>query len=200
MYEKFYRTGQKLIGSILYTNKNFKINLATLIEKSKFSAIHDIGGSDGDLLNYINLGKKKYFCYDIDKHNILKGKKKFKNKDNIKFLNKSINSIKIKNNKKNLILLLGVIHHLDDDSVKEFISKLSKNVSIIAIDGFYHEDQNFFSKILLKLDKGNYVRNFLDYKTILKNFRFKKRVNYYLKYYSHLISYKNVNKKLIKIL
>jgi hypothetical protein len=56
------------------------------------------------------------------------------------------------------------------------------------------------SKILLNLDKGKYVRNFLEYKKILKDFRFKKRLNYYLRFHSYLISYKNISKELIKIL
>ena len=200
MYEKFYRSGQNLIRSIFYTNKNFKKNIATLIQKGNFTHIYDIGGSDGVLLNYLNLNNKKYFCYDIDKYNLLKSKKKFNDKKNIKFLNKSLEKVKIKNNSKSLILLIGVLHHVDDNLIKKFLAQNSTKLNIIALDGFYHKKQNLISKLLLKLDKGNYVRDFKHYKKILNGFRFKKRINYYLRFYSHLISYKNIDKELIKIL
>lgn len=200
MYEKFYRSGQNLIRLIFYTNKNFKKNIATLIQKGNFTHIYDIGGSDGDLLNYLNLNNKKYFCYDIDKYNLLKSKKKFNDKKNIKFLNKSLEKVKIKNNSKSLILLIVVLHHVDDNLIKQFLARNSTKLNIIALDGFYHKKQNLISKLLLKLDKGNYVRDFKHYKKILNGFRFKKRINYYLRFYSHLISYKNIDKELIKIL
>ena len=200
MYEKFYRSGQNLIRSIFYTNKDFKKNIATLIQKGNFTNIYDIGGSDGVLLNYLNLKNKKYFCYDIDKYNLLKSKRKFNNIKNIKFINKSLEKVKIKNNCKSLILLIGVLHHVDDNLIKKFLAQNSTKLNIIALDGFYHKKQNLISKLLLKLDKGNYVRDFKHYKKILNGFRFKKRINYYLRFYSHLISYKNIDKELIKIL
>ena len=200
MYKKFYRLGQILINLLLYTNKDFKKNLAIIIEKGNFTHIHDIGGSDGILLEYVNLNKKKYFCYDIDRHNLSKARKKYKKKKNIKFIYKSIDKIRIKNNKKCLVVLDGVIHHVNDKLIQKFLEINSTQLRIIARDGFYYNEQNLFSKMLLNLDKGKYVRDFLHYKKILKDFRFKKRLNYYLRFHSYLISYKNINKELIKIL
>ena len=97
-------------------------------------------------------------------------------------------------------MLIGFLHHVDDNLIKKFLAQNSTKLNIIALDGFYHKKQNLISKLLLKLDKGNYVRDFKHYKKILNGFRFKKRINYYLRFYSHLISYKNIDKELIKIL
>jgi hypothetical protein len=45
-----------------------------------------------------------------------------------------------------------------------------------------------------KLDKGKFIRNEKNYKKILKNFLFLKKVSYYLRFYSHLLSFKNIDK------
>lgn len=151
MYNRIFRIGQTFIETIFYTKNDFKKNIGTLIEKSNFTHIHDIGGSDGILVEFLNLEKKKYYCYDIDKYNITKSRKKYKNKKNITFINKSIENIKIKNNKKSLVLLIGVIHHIDNDLVKKFLKRNSNKLSIIAIDPFYHKNQNLITQLLLYL-------------------------------------------------
>ena len=75
-----------------------------------------------------------------------------------------------------------------------FTKKLSKNDHVIAIDGFYHQNQNIISIILKRLDQGNFIRSYNGYKKLLKNFTFSKKINYYLRFYSHLLSFKNIDK------
>jgi uncharacterized iron-regulated protein len=200
MYNYIYRFIQNLIGFFLNTHNNFYKDIANLLSKSDFEEIHDVGGSDGILLNYINHREYKYFCYDINRANILRNKTKYKKYKNITFYFKSIDDINIRNNKKKIFLFIGVFHHLKDDQIISFLKKTSSNDSIIALDPFFHQNQNFLSIFLKKLDDGKYIRDYIGYKKILIKFQFKKRINYYLKFYSHLISYKNINKKLIKIL
>ena len=93
---------------------------------------------------------------------------------------------------------MGVFHHLNDQQIVNFIKKLSKNDHVIALDGFYHPNQNIISIILKRLDQGNFIRNYNGYKKLLKNFTFSKKINYYLRFYSHLISFKNINKLKVK--
>ena len=200
MYNYIYRLGQNLISKLLYTKEDFKMDIAKLLSKSDFNEIHDIGGSDGVLLNYIDFKKYKYFCYDIDSHNIKKSSKKYKKYKNLNFFNQSIDEIEVKGKKKKLFIFVGVFHHLRDSQIKNFLSKLSSKDSVIALDPFYHKNQNFFSFLLKRLDRGKYIRNYKGYKKILIKFKFKKRINYYLKFYSHLVSYKNINLDLIKII
>ena len=94
MYSHFYRLIQEFIIFILGTNKNFKKELGRFISFSKIKEIHDIGGSDGELLEYLSLKNKKYFCYDIDLVNINKAKQKYKSKKNIKFFNNQLIKLK----------------------------------------------------------------------------------------------------------
>ena len=198
MYSHFYRLIQELIIFTLGTNKNFKKELGQFISYSKIEEIHDIGGSDGELLNYLNLKNKKYFCYDIDLININKAKQKYQSNKNINFLNQSIDKIKINKHKRKLFVLSGVFHHLNDLQIQNFLSRLSNKHSVIAIDPFFHKNQNIFGYIIKRLDKGKYIRNLETYKSVLKKFKFKKKIKKYLKFYSHLISYRNIEHRLIE--
>tara|TARA_B100000941_G_scaffold235521_1_gene178385 strand:+ start:187 stop:798 length:612 start_codon:yes stop_codon:yes gene_type:complete len=198
MYSHFYRLIQEFIILILGTNKNFKKELGQFISYSKIKEIHDIGGSDGELLNYLNLKNKKYYCYDIDLININKAKQKYQSDKNIKFLNQSIDKIKINKYKRKLFVLSGVFHHLNDLQIQNFLSRLSNKHSVIAIDPFFHKNQNIFGYILKRLDRGKYIRNLEAYKSVLKKFKFKKKIKKYLKFYSHLISYRNIEPRLIE--
>lgn len=198
MYSHFYRLIQEFIIFTLGTNKNFKKELGQFISYSKIEEIHDIGGSDGELLNYLNLKNKKYFCYDIDLININKAKQKYQSNKNINFLNQSIDKIKINKHKRKLFVLSGVFHHLNDLQIQNFLSRLSNKHSVIAIDPFFHKNQNIFGYIIKRLDKGKYIRNLETYKSVLKKFKFKKKIKKYLKFYSHLISYRNIEHRLIE--
>ena len=198
MYSHFYRLIQNFIIFTLGTNKNFKKELGQFISYSKIEEIHDIGGSDGEVLNYLNLKNKKYYCYDIDYINIKKAQQKYKLSKNIKFLKRSIDKIKVKKNKRKLFILSGVFHHLNDLQIQNFVSKLSNKHSVIAIDPFFHKNQNIIGYIIKRFDRGKYIRNFETYKSLLKNFKFEKKIKQYLKFYSHLISYKNIEPKKIR--
>ena len=198
MYSHFYRLIQEFIIFTLGTNKNFKKELGQFISYSKIEEIHDIGGSDGELLNYLNLKNKKYFCYDIDLININKAKQKYQSNKNINFLNQSIDKIKINKHKRKLFVLSGVFHHLNDLQIQNFLSRLSNKHSVIAIDPFFHKNQNIFGYIIKRLDRGKYIRNFEAYKSVLKKFKFKKKIKKYLKFYSHLISYRNIEPRIIE--
>ena len=193
IYNFFYRTIQNLI-SLIIGKKSFVEQLSNYLNNNTYAEIHDIGCSDGFLAQSINLDNTKYFGYDIDAININSAKKKFKSIKNITFYCKSIDNIKVTNKKKKLFILKGVFHHLNDQQIINFTKKLSKNDHVIAFDGFYHQNQNIISIILKRLDQGNFIRDYNGYKKLLKNFTFSKKINYYLRFYSHLLSFKNIDK------
>jgi 2-polyprenyl-3-methyl-5-hydroxy-6-metoxy-1,4-benzoquinol methylase len=177
--------------------KSFTEQLNNYLDNNRYAEIHDIGCSDGLLARSINLDNTKYFGYDIDAINInsaKKNSKNSKNSKNITFYCKSIDNIKVSKKKKKLFILIGVFHHLNDQSIINFTKKLSKNDQVIALDGFYHQNQNIISIILKRLDQGNFIRDYNGYKKLLKNFTFSKKINYYLRFYSHLLFFKNIDK------
>jgi 2-polyprenyl-3-methyl-5-hydroxy-6-metoxy-1,4-benzoquinol methylase len=182
-----------IIGKI-----SFAEQLSNYLDNNRYAEIHDIGCSDGSLVQNININNIKYFGYDIDAININLAKKKFRDHKNTSFYCKSIDNIKIINKKKKIFILKGVFHHLNDQQIINFTKKLSKNDHVIALDGFYHQNQNIISIILKRLDQGNFIRDYNSYKKLLKNFTFSKKINYYLRFYSHLISTKNIDKLQLK--
>ena len=190
IYSFFYRTIQNLIRLML-GKKNFFEQLSNFLNNNTYAEIHDIGCSDGKLAQSINLDNTKYFGYDIDAININSAAKKSKN---ITFYCKSIDNIKVTNKRNKIIILKGIFHHLHDQQIINFNKKLSKNDHVIAYDGFYHQNQNIISIILKRPDQGNFIRDYNGYKRLLKNFTFSKKINYYLRFYSHLLSFKNIDK------
>lgn len=198
-YNYIYRPIQNFI-SILLKKKNFIIQISNFLNKKKYKEIHEIGCSEGILVPFLNLKETNYFGYDIDQVNINRAKKKFKNYKNIKFYKQSIDNILIKNkNKKKIFLLIGVFHHLSDYQILRFLKKLSLKDHVIAIDPFFHKKQNIVGYLMKKMDRGQYIRTYNGYKKILSQFIFKKKISYYLRFYSHLLSIKNINKQYIKI-
>lgn len=196
-YSYLYRPIQNLIIFFL-SKKNFNDQLIHYLEKNHYDEIHEIGCSDGSLLEYIDLKNINYYGYDIDLTNINKAKRKYVNK-NIKFYCKSIEHISIKNNKKKLFILIGVFHHINDNQILNFVKKLNKNDHVIALDGLYHENQNFFDLMIKKFDKGKYIRTYSGYKKVLLNFKLKKKISVYSRFISHLVSSKNINEKKLDI-
>ena len=198
-YNYLYRPIQNLIN-LLLVKKNFNTQVVNFLEKNnEYDEIHEIGCSDGNLLQHINLKNKKYYGYDIDLININKARSRYKKKKNINFYYKSIDDISIKNQKKKLFILIGVFHHINDNQILNFVKKLSKREHVIALDGFYHKNQNLFDILIKKFDKGNYIRTYSEYKKVLPNFILRKKISVYARCISHLVSLKNIDPKIINI-
>jgi hypothetical protein len=197
IYSFLYRPAQNLIEFFLKKNSFIK-DLTFYINNSYYDEIYDIGCCDGIIADYLNLRQTKYFGYDIDFVNIKKAKIKFKNNKNVKFYHQTIDNLKVKKrNCKRCFLFIGVFHHLNDDQIKYFLKKISYKDHVIAIDPFFHVNQSIIGILMKKLDQGKYIRHFNSYQNLLKKFIFKKKIYYYLRFYSHLVSFRNINQFLI---
>ena len=95
--------------------------------------------------------------------------------------------------------MIGVFHHINDNQILNFVKKLSKREHVIALDGFYHKNQNLFDILIKKFDKGNYIRTYSEYKKVLPNFILRKKISVYARCISHLVSLKNIDPKIINI-
>ena len=97
--------------------------------------------------------------------------------------------------KKTIILLIGIFHHLDDRTIKTFLSK-TKNFKIISIDAVVLPSQGLITRLLFFLDKGNFIRKLSEYKKVVKGFEYQILHNRYLRFpYDHLMCFKNIKKK-----
>lgn len=83
--------------------------------------------------------------------------------------------------------------------IKIFLDK-TKFFKVYAIDAVRLDNQNLFTKLLLNLDRGNFIRFENQYKELLIDYDFILARNKYLNFkYDHLISVKNINIKNIEI-
>jgi cyclopropane fatty-acyl-phospholipid synthase-like methyltransferase len=61
-----------------------------------------------------------------------------------------------------LIIAIGVLHHMDDQSVKDFIKHsyriLVKGGRIVTFDPVFHKNQSILSRFVVSQDRGLWVR------------------------------------------
>jgi len=194
MYSLIYRLIQKILVKRLFYDDFLKI-----LNQENINHIVEIGCADSIILQKLDK-KYSYDGYDIDNNFILRSKKKYENYSKYNFLKESIHKINFDkyDNKKTIILLVGIFHHVNDELIKIFLDK-TKFFKVYAIDAVRLDNQNLFTKLLLNLDRGNFIRFENQYKELLIDYDFILARNKYLNFkYDHLISVKNINIKNIE--
>ena len=191
MYAYLYNFIQKLI-----LKKSLNSDAGSLLNFINFENIVDIGCGESEVHKYFKINKnQKYFGYELNDYFVNKLKKKY-NHNNFYFSKKNIDEIDFEkfDPEKTVILLIGIFHHIDDNTIKAFLSK-TKNFKIVSIDAVILPGQNFITKLLFFLDKGNFIRKLSDYKKIINGFDYKVLHNRYLRFpYDHLMCFKNIDK------
>ena len=194
MYSLIYRLIQKIL-----VKRSFYDDFLKILNQENINHIVEIGCADSIILQKLDK-KYSYDGYDIDNNFILRSKKKYENYSKYNFLKESIHKINFDkyDNKKTIILLVGIFHHVNDELIKIFLDK-TKFFKVYAIDAVRLDNQNLFTKLLLNLDRGNFIRFENQYKELLIDYDFILARNKYLNFkYDHLISVKNINIKNIE--
>jgi SAM-dependent methyltransferase len=160
----FYSFSQKLMSAT-----HFRKIIVTDFIKKKPSNILDIGCGPAEILKDIK--NVYYYGFDVNKNYIEHAKKKYKY--NAKFFCKNFSAKSInKKIKFDYVLLLGLLHHLNDKELilllKEIKKVLKKNGSLLTLDNVYVNNQNFIAKKLIDLDRGENVRTKKEYLDLLK--------------------------------
>ena len=191
MYAYLYNFIQKLI-----LKKSLNSDAGNLLNLINFENIIDIGCGESEVHKYFKINKnQKYFGYELNDYFVNKLKKKY-NQSNFYFLKKNIDEIDFEkfDPEKTIILLIGVFHHIDNDTIKLFLSK-TKNFKIVSIDAVILPGQNFITKLLFFFDKGNFIRTLSEYEKIISGFDYKLLHNRYLRFpYDHLMCFKNIDR------
>jgi len=137
------------------------------VKDFKKKNVLDMGCGTG-ALSYL-FSQKKYLGFDIDEESIRVAKKihpgyKFQKGDATKFnLGK----------KYDLVIIIGVIHHLSNaqaakafSNVKKHLKKDGMAVVVEAIPPI--SKMNFLGRFLRFMDRGDYVRDIKDYRRLVK--------------------------------
>lgn len=174
-YPFFYSLWQKIMSGELV-----RANLIKDIV-CKNDKILDIGCGPAKILE--SLPQVKYYGYDINRNHINYAKKKYVSKNVFffckKFTSKEINKLP----KFDLIILFGIMHHLENQEINNifFVLKkvLKKKGKLVTCDPVYIKNQNLIANFLIRNDAGDNVRNKKDYLKLI-NTHFKK-VKYRIK-------------------
>ncbi len=162
----FYSLFQKIMSGTSFRNKIVK----KFITKNNVNVL-DIGCGPAEILD--SLTKVNYFGYDINSNYINYAKKKYKEKG--KFFCKKFTSKDIKNLPKfDNILLLGILHHLNDQEINKLMKLikkvLKKEGNIITEDPIFVENQNRIAKFIIRMDRGNNVRDKKGYINVMEKY------------------------------
>jgi trans-aconitate methyltransferase len=184
-----YRSFQNWISS---GRVSFHQLLANYIKENFHNyRIVDIGCADAVLAQYLDQSID-YTGIDYNPKYIEKAKKQF---PHFNFLVTDVEDLEI-NTDKIVYLLIGVVHHLNDEQVINLMNSIkqkSPHSIIICLDGVRVPNQNFIAKILKDLDRGNFVRTAEAYNKILEGFDFAFRSDMLSLPYNHIISTYNLD-------
>jgi SAM-dependent methyltransferase len=159
-----------LIQKIMSATKVREEFICKFVKNKKNLSVLDIGCGPANILK--KFSSINYYGYDIDINHINFAKKKFSSK-NFHFFNRMFGEKEVFNLPKfDFVLLLGVIHHLDNNKVKKNLitikKVLKKNGKLLILDNVLTQNQNSIAKYLIKKDKGKNIRNLDKYKLFLQ--------------------------------
>lgn len=173
-------TGIRAILSLPFVYKFFQALMGKKDSRKMITDDH-IKPQDGDVVLDVGCGAADYFPYmptgssyigvDLSAQYIDDAIKKYS--DSGKFINKDVNDVDFSElGTPDVILLMGVMHHLDDDELESLFESLKKishsKTRLVTLDGCFRKGQNIIAKMLISMDRGQNVRDANGYSTILK--------------------------------
>ena len=138
------------------------------IKPKKGMKILDIGCGPAEILAY--LPPVDYWGFDISGPYIDQATKRFG--EHGRFVCKHLSFSDLQNLPKfDVVLGLGVLHHLDDSTANNILTLASAALKpdgrLITIDGCLDPSQNFISRLLVSRDRGQHVRTVQGYSTLV---------------------------------
>jgi SAM-dependent methyltransferase len=87
---------------------------------------------------------------------------------NAQFVCQSVTEYKVPQSEYfDLVLALGIVHHLEDSEAVQLFriaqTALKPEGRLITLDGIWLPNQSWFSKFLLRIDRGTFVRGEKEY-------------------------------------
>lgn len=151
-----------------------KIRTENLSRTNDDDIIYDIGCGTGVSLEYLNRNST-YFGFDISMKYINEAKAKFKSRPNTNFFGYEFNSENTRDLPKcDLVIMIGVMHHISDGELKKIFSNIKKkmkpNSHLLTVDPVFLDSQETISKFLISQDRGKAVRHRNAYENLIKEF------------------------------
>ena len=144
--------------------------VAKFIEPYPVESVLDIGCGPANILSC--LPEVNYYGFDISETYIADAKKKYGDKGS--FFAKNLAYEDIDNLPKfDFVLLSGVLHHVDDETVIQILKLAKKALKpkgrVVAIDGCLVDGQNPIARFLINHDRGQNVKTEEGYRQLAMN-------------------------------
>lgn len=131
------------------------------VRPSSSSRILDIGCGTAEILPYLPAGVE-YWGYDISHPYIESAKSRFGTRGHF-YCGHLDRAALVELPKFDVVLAIGVLHHLDDDVANNFFAlaraALSEGGRMVTIDPCFAPQQNKIARYLISQDRGQNVRN-----------------------------------------
>jgi len=163
-YPLVYTSFQYLMGA----KKSWTHIAQNYIKAKQGDTFLDIGCGPADILDYIP--RVDYWGFDISEEYIQKAKNKYAERGHFfaKYLDEAILH---ELPKFDIVLMCGVLHHMDDKTAKAIIKlahhALKEGGRLVTIDPCFTQDQNWFARFLVENDRGQNVRVESAYKMLV---------------------------------
>jgi SAM-dependent methyltransferase len=155
------------VTRLLRGKKKIRTFIDIYVRPKDHDRVLDIGCGPGDILNF--LPDVEYFGFDQDPFYIKSAQKQFGKRGT--FFCKAVSRDAFSgNNDFDIILAMGILHHLSDGEAGELFELahhlLRPGGRLITYDGCYKENQPAINKFILDIDRGKYVRTETAYKNL----------------------------------
>ena len=155
LYESF----MNLLGGV----KSRKIIIKDYMGLYPGTELLDLGCGPAEILRCMNC-KVNYTGIDASEDYINAAQKKFTEQQ---FIRTTFDSNTKLNGKFDVVLAIGLIHHLDDETSRNLIINASKVLKdggkLITFDNVLYKGQGWLNRLIIKQDRVNYIRNLRNY-------------------------------------
>ena len=118
----------------------------------------DLGCGTGELLDY--LGDVRYTGVDVSEEYIAHARERFG--DQAEFFVGDATSVELPDRGFDLILAIGVLHHLDDTEARQLLRQaanaLEPDGRMITVDPTLTSNQSWAAQLVIRRDRGQHVR------------------------------------------
>lgn len=129
----------------------------------------DIGCGPGSILEFLPM--VDYVGFDSNSAYIEAAKKRFAGR--AQFMCRNVSRDAITGSSFDLVLALGILHHLKDDEASQLLelahNALRTGGRLVTLDGCYVKNQSKLARYLLSKDRGQFVRQADAYVTLARN-------------------------------
>ena len=140
------------------------------VKMSEGDRVLDIGCGIGDILAY--LPSCEYVGFDMNPDYIAQANKLYGNRGTFMCKKVTRHSIE-KNSYFDIVLAMGILHHLDDSEAKELFEMsrdvLKESGKLVTLDGILYDGQSSIERYIMSKDRGKHIREREQYLALASN-------------------------------